>query len=124
MTLFLKLFSQFRDLEKHVQASESERIKAEDEVRFWRSRADWAESDRDRARLDLAGALKSISNWQAMVTGSPVPFPEVSNPTPGPQEQGPERVHKERSMRALQQEAVAKSRQVAYQRRQERAEAE
>lgn len=118
MIRFLRLFGLFRGLEQNLAEAQSYRIRAEDESRLWHSRCDWAESGLSNAQLELANTLKQISNWQAMVTGAPVPFPEISNPTPMPQEQGPERVHKERSMRALQQEAVNKSRQVAYQRRQ------
>jgi len=121
MIPFLRLFRDFREMERNLQATESARIKADDEVRFWRGRADWAESDRDRARLDLAGALKSISNWQALLTGAPIlPFPEVAHAQakPAAPEFGPIQPQQSRSMRDLQNEAVAKSRKAAAERRQ------
>ncbi len=131
MIALLRLFPSYQAMEKSVREAESARIKADDEVRFWRGRADWAESDRDRARMDLAGALKAISNWQAMITGAPVPFPEITGAlgmapgmapaaAVGPQE-APLRSTEPRSLRDMQREAVAKSRQAAFKARQEHA---
>ncbi len=121
------LLNLFPDLRLKLEQAESARIKAEDEVRFWRGRADWAESDRDKARMDLASALKAISNWQSTMAGVPVPFPEITGalgmapgmaPVMGSQE-APQRPTEARSLRDLQREAVAKSRHAAFERRQE-----
>ncbi len=90
MRWFLRFFPQFLILESRLAAAEvamdelhHKIIKTEDDSRIWRSRADWAEAERDKATTALANALKQQSNWQALMTGAPhVPFPEVYTPPP------------------------------------------
>lgn len=84
---FLRLFRAFQLLEAQLASSDSARIKAEDDTRLWRARADAAESERDRAKLEASTALKQVSNWQSLQMGcANVPFPDVYTPMPRPPE--------------------------------------
>ncbi len=120
MTRFLRLFRQYRDLELLQTQAESSRIRADDECRVWRCRADLAEADRDKARNELQSALKAVANFQAIMAGAPlVPFPEeykpiavtAPDPSPGPPA-GP------RTLRDVQRLKVMESRKAAFDRMQ------
>lgn len=117
----LRFFEHFRILEAKIQTLEAERVKSDDEVRFWRSRAESAEIDRDKAHAEASYAMKAVANWQARLAGAPIVF----NDLPGhvfEQTQAtstnwtPVEPHR-RSMRDLQMEIVAKSRAAAADRR-------
>ncbi len=67
----------FRDLHVRMMEAEERYVKSQDECRVWQSRCEVAEAERDRSRASEIGALKSLSNWQAMQMGSiGVPFPD------------------------------------------------
>lgn len=108
---------------KHAQASSidavSAQLKAEDDTRLWRSRADSAEADRDKMRDELTTVLKQQSNWQAQMTGAPhVPFPEAYTPPPAPPlaPEGERQSPRPMTLRDMQRSAIMKSRMEAAER--------
>lgn len=121
MIWFLRLFSRYRELEAQIAEAASARISAEDDKRYWRSRAEIAESERDKVRASFEYSLKQIANFEAHRAGAPcVPFPDVFKTMPSPPEPvqpNTPTVPLRRNARELQQEAVQRSRQTAADRR-------
>ena len=117
MIWFLRLFARYRLLETQIAEAASARISAEDNSRYWRNRAEVAETDKEKARGVFERNLKQVANYEAHRTGAPcVPFPDVwvvpptafERPEPGSQE-----TSQRRSARDVQQAAIARSRKAA-----------
>ncbi len=113
----LRLFPAFRMLEADLAATSSARIRAEDDTRLWRARAESAEAERDKAQVAHSAALKQVANWQSLSMGNPnVPFPEVFIAAPRPPEvEGPQGPPK-RLARDVMNERNLQARAASFQR--------
>lgn len=115
MLRFLRLFSQYRELELLGEHRELDVRSLEGNVLFWRTRAEVAESERDKISAELTHTLKLVANHQAVQAGCvQVPFPDIYVDIPKPPEgiQDP-RVEPPRMPRDIQRAAVAESRRKA-----------
>ncbi len=99
----------------------SARIKAEDEMRDMRVRMADAVEAASKAREELSRALKQVANYEALRSGPIVPFPDVYQPMPAPEQQvaqsGEPQPTLPRTMREYEQAARAVSRKAAEERR-------
>jgi hypothetical protein len=123
--MILQLFTIFPSVRAYLDELQTKQIHLEDEIRFWRSKCDAAEIDRDKARAEATSTYKTFANYQAMITGSPIlPFPEIMAPQNdqiGPTQWVPQSLgSNKRFARDIQLEEVAKSRAEALKRRQVR----
>ncbi len=115
-----RLIPAYRALEAELAECASARIQAEDARRNSNYDASVALEDRDCARKELSTALKQIANFEALRSGPIVPFPDVYQPMPMPEQ---ELTVEERSpvlprtMREYEQAARAVSRKAAEERR-------
>lgn len=119
MIRFLRLFPAYRSLESQLEESAAARIAAEDSARSWRARAEQAEEERGKYIAQNESTLKRMANYQAIQAGSPsVPFPEVYVAMPKEEAgENPSAVPGAmRSMRQIEQAAVARSRKQAWER--------
>ncbi len=98
----------------------SARIKAEDEMRDMRVRMADAVEAASKAREELSRALKQVANYEALRSGPIVPFPDVYQPMPEPEQVAQSTEQQPtlpRTMREYEQAARAVSRKAAEERR-------
>ncbi len=84
-----RLFSRLRSfftIEADLAECAAARIKAEDEMRDMRVRMADAIEAASRAREELSTALKQVANYEALRSGPIVPFPDVYQPMPQPEQ--------------------------------------
>ncbi len=117
---FLARLRSFFTIEADLAECAAARIKAEDEMRDMRVRMADAIEAASKAREELSRALKQVANYEALRSGPIVPFPDVYQPMPQPEQ---ELTVEERSpvlprtMREYEQAARAVSRKAAEERR-------
>lgn len=130
---FLRLFTLYKDLwthcsnledqveegDKRLEEAASARIAAEDDARFWKSKADAAEAAATNAQMEVLTSIKKVANYEALRSGMfTVPFPEVYSAPPQPTENTEESESPVlNTARSRQQVAVQKSRSEAKERR-------
>ncbi len=98
------------------------RIQAEDRERLWQNRAVKAEQELEESRHKVETLMREFTNYAALVSGAPIPFPSTAPSVTQVEDTGEGRIALKPNIRIRQMEAVAHSRMEAAKRRQQMAE--